>query len=167
MGCRFSRTNDTEPENDPDCIDLPTETINQPLLDSTDHYFVSNSKTISMLDTTKVLNRATVSVDDDDNNVKEMKMKTATNCIKNAYLMAQWDMSSVRSTFCNRITFKPRMPLNPDVQETNTVYVNKPIKQIESASQVDFFRMLDEKIAQVKFSTEIYRCNVRIVMPDR
>ncbi|EJW87438.1 hypothetical protein WUBG_01651 [Wuchereria bancrofti] len=143
MGCRFSRTNiaKTESEFDSDSTDTIAGIINRPLLEEED---TIDCQPVSMTNATKSLN--SIAVFDNSNTIRGMT--TAINCIKNAYSVVRCDMSSIRSTFCNRITLKPKISLDPKVQESNITYINKPIKQVESASQIDFFRMLDEKIAQ-------------------
>ncbi|KAK6113101.1 hypothetical protein QQG55_50290 [Brugia pahangi] len=145
MGCRFSRTNNanTESEFDSDSTDTTVGIMNRPLLEDTTEYF-SDSQSVSMTNVIKASN--SIAVLNESNTVRGMT--TAINCIKNAYSMVRCDMSSIRSTFCNRITLKPKISLDPEVQESNNIYINKPIKQVESTSQIDFFRMLDEKIAQ-------------------
>ncbi|CAG9535687.1 unnamed protein product [Cercopithifilaria johnstoni] len=144
MGCRFSRTNDTEPEFDSDSADLASGIVIRPLLDTTEYLF--DSQSILTSDKVEKLNPTAVS-GEDSSSCDRKTITTRIDYIKNTYSLARWD-TSIRSTFCNRITLEPKISSDAEVQESNTVYFNKPIKEIKSISQVDFFRMLDEKIAQ-------------------
>ncbi|KAL3990621.1 hypothetical protein ACH3XW_32535 [Acanthocheilonema viteae] len=144
MGCRFSRTNDKRTEITFDSTDLASRAITRPLLGTTEN--LVRSQSIVTSNTKGVLNPTTASDKSVNSSDREM-ITTPIDCIKSAYSLAHWD-TSIRSTFCNRTAPKPKISSIKEVQESNTVYVNKPISQIESTSQIDFFRMLDEKIAQ-------------------
>uniref|UniRef100_A0A915PDB0 Uncharacterized protein n=1 Tax=Setaria digitata TaxID=48799 RepID=A0A915PDB0_9BILA len=160
MGCRFSKTNSAEVELDSDAVDVASGTVNRLLLSNTEYFL--DSKPIVKSDIAESLNSAAVSL---DSSVSEMI--TSTDSVKNAYPLVRRD-TPVRSTFSNRITVRSKVSLDPEVHESNSsnpVYVNKPIKEIESASQADFFRMLDEKIAQVIFSLK--QMIGRLAMPKR
>lgn len=108
MGCRFSRTSDTELEPDSDLTDLIPDTATRPLLRTTEYLF--NSQSILKSDTTKALNSIVLtnkgSIGGDNGGDGEMII-TPIHCIKNVYSLARLD-KSFRSTFCNRIMHKPK-----------------------------------------------------------
>lgn len=101
MGCRFSRTDDTESKLTSNSTDLITGTVNRPLLATTDHLF--DSQSILASDTAEVLNPTIVS--GENPTVKETIIPIDYK--KNAHTLARWN-TSIRSTFCNRFTIKPK-----------------------------------------------------------
>ncbi|VDM92817.1 unnamed protein product, partial [Onchocerca ochengi] len=135
MGCRFSKSNSINLEIDSDSTNVAAETVNRSLTKTTEHPVDSQSVLTS---DTEALNPTTVS---DECSVRETT--TSTDYMKNTYSPVHWGIP-VR----DRITLRPKKSIDTEVQKSIALYVNKPIKQVESASQADFFRMLDEKIAQ-------------------
>ncbi|KAM3727647.1 Uncharacterized protein ACO02O_04293 [Dirofilaria immitis] len=146
MGCRFSKMNDAaESEVDSDSTDVAaTEILNHPLLGVTE-YLLDSESVVTSTNMTKSLNPITVS---DEVSVRGEDRTTSIDNIKNDYSMAQWDVP-IRSSFSERVISRSKtLSSDSQMRESTDVSINKPIKQIESASQADFFRMLDEKIAQ-------------------
>uniref|UniRef100_A0A0R3RYS1 VP4 n=1 Tax=Elaeophora elaphi TaxID=1147741 RepID=A0A0R3RYS1_9BILA len=108
MGCRFTKTNDTEPELASDSTDLPPGIVTQPLLGTTEYLF--DSQTVLTTDATKVFNPITTASSNKgntDGSSSDQETITPIDYIKNAYSLVRWD-TPIRSTFCNRITLKSK-----------------------------------------------------------
>ncbi|VDN41694.1 unnamed protein product [Gongylonema pulchrum] len=135
MGCRFSRSSsDTE-------LELNTDSVTG-LNRSSEKLPHSESKTRSVSEQLKLSNLTAPIVS--ENSIGGAT--TSFSSTRNARPLVRRD-TPARSAFLDRATSKPKVLSS--IQESNAIYVNKPLGQVGSTSQADFFRMLDEKIAQV------------------